>query len=36
MALVTGPRELPSLPQDSPQEQENAEKWGYEKGSNGW
>ena len=29
MALVKGPRGLPSLPQYSPQEQDNAEKWGY-------
>ena len=36
MALVIGPPELPGLPQYSPQEQENAEKWGYEKGSTGW
>ena len=36
IALVVGPPELPSLPQYSPQEQENAEKWGYEKGSTGW
>lgn len=37
MALVTAhPAELPSLPQCSPQEQENAEKWSYEKGSVGW
>ena len=36
MALVIGPPEVPSLPQYSREEQENAEKWGYEKGSTGW
>ena len=36
MALVIGPPELPGLPQYSPQEQENAEKWGYRKESTGW
>ena len=36
MALVIGPPELPSLSRYPPQEQENAEKWGYEKGSTGW
>ena len=30
------PPDLPSLPQYSLQEQENAEKWGYEKGNTDW
>ena len=33
MALVIGSSEFSSLPQYSPQEQENVEKWGYEKES---
>ena len=36
MALVIGSPEFPSLPQHSPQEHENPEKWGYEKGSTDW
>ena len=36
MALVIGPPELPRFSQYSPQEEENAEKWGYEKKSTGW
>lgn len=36
MALTVGPPELPGLPQYSPQEQENAGKWGYKKESTGW
>ena len=31
MTLKIGPPEFPSFPQYSPSEQENAEKWGYEK-----
>ena len=30
------PPASPSQPQDSPEEKEHAEKWGYEKGSTGW
>ena len=33
MALKIGPPEFLSFPQYSPSEQENAEKWGYEKGT---
>ena len=36
MALVIGPPELPRFSQYSPQEEENAEKWGYKKGGTGW
>lgn len=36
MAVVNGPPELPSLPQYSPQEQEDAEKWSYKKAGTSW